>query len=308
MNVSIRAARYFVAAAEAGSITKAADSLNISHSAIAAAVDTLEEEFGVQLMVRQRAKGLVLTPAGRTMVFRAKHLLEEYGQFLHQGAELGSAIAGTLHVGYFAPIAPAFVPKIIAPILKETGDVHFRFTECDNDRAQAGLRDGDFDLAIFMNYAVHPDIRYEKLLEILPYLVVPKNHPLSNRSHVRFADIIGERLVLLDLPTTLDYYRSMLEAEGIQSHLIAGANSVEMVRSLVASGLGCSILNMRPDTSQTYAGSPVACIPIREPQVRGLHIVLGYIGDGPRRLAREFTERCLAFFSSAKAAAYRVAD
>lgn len=302
MNISIRAVRYFVAAGETGSITKAAEQMNISHSAIAAAIDTIEAEFGVQLMQRFRAKGLKLTPIGRSIHTRAQHLLEEYGQFLNDSAEMGDALQGRLQVGYFAPLAPAFMPKLIQPIMEAGNDIYFQLTECShNDEAQQGLRDGKFDLAIFMDYIIHPDIRHRELLEIPPYLLVQRGHRLADRESVKFSDIADESFVLLDLPSTLEYYRTMLSVVGRRPKVVAGVNRTEMVRSMVAAGQGCSILNMRPRTSRTYFGDDVVCIPFNEDRARSRYLVLGCMSENPRRLVREFENQCVRYFNSEEA-------
>lgn len=306
MNISLRAIRYFVAACELGSLTKAAEQVSISNSAISAAIDAVEQEFGVQLLLRQRSKGVVLTPAGRNILSHAKHLIEEYDHFLTAGNETNSQLKGTLKVGYFAPISPAFFPHIIRPLLAHGEDVYVDLIACNNDEAQEGLRAGTFDVALFLNYAIHSDISVETLMEIPPYLIVSKNHHLAKRSSVQCSELQGEDFILLNLPTTLEYYSGMLKRYEVRPNIVIGASNVEMVRSLVAAELGCSILNMRPMTDQTYFGSRVVYIPLSDAGETTLDLTIGYLPGPSRKLSQAFVASCRAYFETEAAQNHRV--
>lgn len=300
MNITYRTLRYFVAAFEHSSISKAGEALRISPSAISAAIDVLEQEFKLKLVLRHRAKGLQSTAPGKLVFSRAKHLLEELDTFVRDGAELSQSLSGNLHVGYFAPIAPAFLPRIVKPIIKRHPAVTMRFTECNAEQAQEGLLNGDFDVVIFVSYGVHPEIHFEVLLEIPPYLLLPAGHRLAKRNSLSLNEIGDEPFALLDLPVTRDYYRAILKGAGVEPKVILRASTTEMVRSLVASGLACSILNMRPFINLTYSGSRVVGRPLTD-KAPPIQLVLGRLHENPRRLVGLFADHCRAYFSSADA-------
>ncbi|WP_299508384.1 LysR family transcriptional regulator [uncultured Roseobacter sp.] len=306
MNISIKAIKYFVVTCELGSVSSASEQLRISNSAISVAIDALEHEFGVQLLLRQRSKGVVLTPAGRNILSYAKHLLEEYSQFFSNGKETNTRLKGSLKVGYFAPVSPAFLPDILRPILDQGEDVFVDLIACNNEQAQEGLLRGRFDVAIFLDYAIHADIKYDTLLQIPPYLAVSENHHLATRTSVSFRELEGENFILLNLPNTLEYYANMLKRFEVKPNVVLGASNVEMVRSAVASGIGCSILNMRPKTRATYSGAGVDCIPLSDPQENLLELVIGYMPGPPRKLAQVFIENCRSYFSSEQAQMHTV--
>lgn len=185
-------------------------------------------------------------------------------------------------------------------------NVYLRLNECNNDQAQDGLRNGEYDVSIFMDYAVHPDIQFKPLLEIPPYLLVSAGHRFARQASVSFAELAGENLLLLNLPTTLDYYTSMLKSCGSRPNIVAETNSVEMIRSMVSAGLGCSILNMRPNTNRTYFGQRVACVPLSDKPERSINVVLGYMPGRNRRIVHAFEDACTMFFASEKAQAHRI--
>lgn len=300
MRVSIKALNYFLHAAEHGSIAKAAQQLNVVPSAISNAIDLVEREFELQLVQRYPAKGIKPTAAGLVMMRRIRHLVEEYDTLFLEGTELRNALSGSLAIGYYAPVAPAFMPAIIAPLVREHPGISVSLVETDNEQAQAGLLDGEFDLILFVAENVRSGIACQALLEAPPYVLVPRDHALRDREHVTRADLSGEPLVLLDLPMTNEYYRSLVQDEDRPANIVATASTHEMIRSLVGAGVGCSILNMRPATAVTYAGDEVLAIPFRS-DARPLKLVLGHVGGKPRRLVQAVMDATRQHFALAAA-------
>lgn len=300
MRVSIKALNYFLHAAEHRSIAKAATELNVVPSAISNAIDLVEREFELQLVQRYPAKGIRPTATGLAMMRKIRHLVEEYDTLFLEGTELRTALSGSLSIGYYAPVAPAFMPAIVAPLIRDHPDIKVNLVEADNERAQAGLLNGEFDVILFVAKNVHSGITCQPLLEAPPYVLVPHDHALRGRKHVTHADLRGEPLVLLDLPMTSEYYRNQAGDAGQPANIVATASTHEMVRSLVGAGVGCSILNMRPATAVTYAGDEVFTIPLRG-DARALKLVLGHVGGKPRRLVQAFIDAARDHFTLAAA-------
>ncbi|MEP4313279.1 MAG: LysR family transcriptional regulator [Anderseniella sp.] len=300
MRVSIKALNHFLHAAERGSIAKAAADLNVVPSAISNAIDVVEREFELQLVQRYPAKGIRPTAAGRAIMHKIRHLVEEYDTLFLEGTELRTALSGGLSIGYYAPVAPAFMPAIIAPLVRDHPDIKINLKEVDNERAQAGLLDGEFDLILFVAENVRTGIMCQPLLEAPPYVLLPLDHALRNREQVTQADLQGEPLVLLDLPMSNEYYRNLAGDAGHPASIVATASTHEMVRSLVGAGVGCSILNMRPATAVTYAGDEVLAIPFRG-DAGALKLALGHMGGKPRRLVQAFMDATQGYFARAAA-------
>ncbi len=289
MPVSIKALQYFLLAAEQRSIAKAAERLNVVPSAVSSAIELVEEAFGMQLVQRYPAKGISPTAAGIAMMRKIRRLIEEYDTLLLEGAELRTALSGSVSIGYYAPVAPAFMPSIVEPLLRQHPDVTLRLVETDNEAVQAGLLDGAFDLILFVAENVRTGIVCRTLIEAPPYVLVPVGHAFSGRPFVTAADLRGEPLVLLDLPMTSQYYRSLVSESGQAAHVVATATTHEMVRSLVGAGVGCSILNMLPSTEITYGGDRVTAVPLQTAS-SPLQLVLGQLGGKPRRLVKALAD------------------
>ncbi len=297
MRISIKSLHYFLAAAERGSIAKAAEALNVVPSAVSSAIELVEAEFGLKLVQRYPAKGIKPTAAGKAMMRKVRHLVEEYDNLMLEGAELRTALSGNVSVGYYAPVAPAFLPAVVGPLVRDHPGVTLSLAEVDNERAQTGLLNGDYDLILFVAENVRAGIEYETLIEAPPYVLAPKDHPLAGREFVELAELREEPVVLLDLPVTNEYYRGLVDIAGAGANVVATASTHEMVRSMVGAGVGCSILNMLPNSSTTYAGDEVFAVPIRS-DAQPLKLVLGHLGGKPRRLIQAFVDAAQGYFAS----------
>ncbi|MEP2980899.1 MAG: LysR family transcriptional regulator [Lentilitoribacter sp.] len=307
MDVSLKAMRYFMTAVECGSIAGASKELNVVPSAIFTAVNQVEDAFGLKLTLRHRSKGITPTATGLIVMKKLQHLLDEYETMMGEGADLRTKLTGSLRVGYYAPIAPAFVPVITSKLLKGNSGIDVKFIECDNHTAQSGLIDGTYDVIICVADAMHPKITYEPLTEVSAYLLAPEGHRLSTLKNVSAKHLKNENLVLLDLPVVSEYYGHLFETAGISPNVIATATSVEMVRSMVGQSIGCSILHMRPATDVSYAGQRVVALPF-DPPLKPLQIALGFLSDNPRRLVSTFIEETRAYFAGDEVQKFLVAS
>lgn len=294
---TVRALRYFLTAVDAGSITRAAEQLHVVPSAVLAAVNQVEDAFGLTLTSRQRSKGIAPTATGLLVLPRIRDLLDEYKALLTDADDMRNSLTGSLRIGYYAPVAPAFLPTVTKRLRDGGANIEIEYTACDNREARLGLTSGRFDLIICLDEGPTARVEYQTLVEVFAYLLVPEDDPFASRSSVSMSELDGRDLVLLDLPGVSEYYRRALETAGVTSRIAATASTVEMVRSLVGAGLGCSLLHMRPATDITYAGQRVATVPIK-PRVEPLRIATGQLAGKPRRVVQALADELHAYFSS----------
>lgn len=296
MAISLKAMEYFTTAVRLGSIAKAAAELSIAASAVSTAIDQVETIFELTLITRQRSRGIQANANGLSAARKFERLLEDYRAVLAEGVDLKQALSGKLRIGYYAPIAPAFLPKILKSCVPDTSEVTFDLEECDNNRAQEGLLDGTFDVILFVSEDVRPLIEYDVLITAPAYCLVPSSHPLAQQSNVSIAQLTPEPLVVLNRPVASAYYRSLFGKRSGDISIAAYANSTEMVRSLVSAGHGCAILNMQPLTAKTYGGGTVVSLPISD-ALPPLTLAIGYDKSKPRKLVQHFVDACQKHFS-----------
>ncbi|MFU1479344.1 LysR family transcriptional regulator [Roseovarius sp. C7] len=282
LRLSLRALRAFVTVVDCGSITGAAGQLHIAPSAVAAALTQVEDEMGADLLIRSRAKGITPTPEARALAARFRALLEDYGEALDWGRQQASRLAGPLRIGYYAPVAPAFLPHALGALLRDHPGITLELSEHDNDSAQEALLSGALDLILFTGGDLRPGIALTPLLDLPPYVLMPEGHPLASVPHPGLGAVADYPLVQLDRPVARPYVEALFAAADIRPRIAARATATEMVRSLVGAGHGIAVLNMRPLTDRSYGDDALAARPLAG-DLPPLQLAAGHALRHPRR-------------------------
>jgi DNA-binding transcriptional LysR family regulator len=285
--------RYFAAAAEHGSMTAAAKALVVSQSAVSTAIAQLEKELGVQLLLRHHARGLALTPAGREFYAELRGFLAHSQDLADSATNAGQALVGDLSIGCFATLAPFRLPGLIADFAAENPEVDVTVVEGEHARLKQALRAGECEVALMYRYDLDDDLDAIVVGVAEPHVIVPVGHRLAGRAGVRLAELADDPLVLLDLPHTGEYFRSLFAQVGVTPQVRHRTQGYETVRSLVAAGHGYAVLNQRPVHDTTYAGGAVVTLPLRD-DLEPLEIVLVRVrGTRPTRKTDAFIRTCL---------------
>ena len=103
----------FIAAAEEGNMTAAAHKLGYTQSGVSHLVHTLEQELGVQLLIRSKA-GVELSPEGNVLIGHIRRLIAAENAVLDAAEELRGMERGTLRIGTFSSVAIAWLPRVMA--------------------------------------------------------------------------------------------------------------------------------------------------------------------------------------------------
>lgn len=289
LRLSLKSLRAFATVVEHGSISKAADKLNIAASAVSAAVDQVEEEFGTTLLIRTRARGISASAEGREMAARFRALLEDYSAIIDEGRALTQSLSGTLRIGYYAPIAPAFIPALLKPLMAGNPNFSVDLHEHDNDSAQEALLAGNLDVILFAGHDLRPGISVQPLLDLPPYVLAPEGHPITQGVPVTLDAVARYPLIQLDRPLARPYIEGLFQQRDLSPRIAARADSTEMVRSLVGAGAGLAVLSMRPRTERSYGGDRLAAIAL-EPDLPRLQLLAGHAMKHPRKLVSVFLD------------------
>lgn len=254
---SLRQLAYFVAAAEAGSITLASARIAISQAAMSAAITALEAEFGVQLFVRHHAQGLSLTPAGERLATAARDLLRAADDLGDLARDMAGSVAGPLRVGVFRTLSSLILPDLVSGFGAAHPRVALTMSEEDEAALATRLRRAELDLAL--SYEQHADdIEFEPLADLPTYAVLPAGHRLAARGALALADLADEPFLLLDLPVSRDWFASLFARAGVPMVCAARSDQPETIRAMVGAGLGYSLLTARPANRVAANGRPLA--------------------------------------------------
>ncbi|MEZ5659441.1 MAG: LysR family transcriptional regulator [Burkholderiaceae bacterium] len=243
MPFTLRQLQYFVAASEKGSISRAAQSLSISQSAVTESIKELEADLGVQLFERL-PRGLSITHRGYQFLRHARSILGQVAQARQQLIDERRELGGHLHVGVTSLVAGYLFSDILARFRRANPAVQVSAIEDDPDYLEHLLIGGELDVALMLMSGL-PDrgALQSEVLEISPYrLWMRLDHPLGEHESIELADIAEEPLIMLTLDEVEDATNRLLQALEPKPRIAFRTRSVEAVRSLVATGAGVALL------------------------------------------------------------------
>ena len=226
--------------------------------------------------------------------------MDNYQALISEGVEVKNSLSGTLRLGLGVAAAAAFMPTLIKPLIKKNANITLKLFETDNDKAQSGLVNGDYDAIIFLSDNVKPGFQSESLMDAPLYLIAPSGFFPETQKSVNLSELHKKPMVLLNGPVISEYYNSIFDENNIRPKIVATAKTNQMVRSLVGAGLGCSILNLKGASVTTAAGDNIREIPI-EGLARPMGLTLGYKEEYQRKLVKAFVEECRKYFQSSQA-------
>jgi flavin reductase (DIM6/NTAB) family NADH-FMN oxidoreductase RutF len=201
-----------------------------------------------------------------------------------------------LRIGALHTFGPLLVPGIIRTLEEEIGPVDLELQEGDQRVLLDLLRQDAIDIAFLYDLGLDPGIAVTTLADLAPYVLLPEGHPLAGQERLHLAELLGERLVLLDAPPSAGYFLSLFAGIGTP-RIGYRARSFEMVRGLVAHGLGYALLATKPASSMSYDGKALVTRALADP-VPTSRLVLSRRRDAPlSRAAETFLWHCRALFS-----------
>lgn len=266
----------FVAVAETGTISGAAERLHVSPSAVSAAVTELERVLRVELVHRQRAKGARLTPTGEQVLARARAVLHQAAELAAdaRGEGTGTGVRGTIRLGSYMSIGPTTLPVLLSTFLEAHPEARIEVTEAAQDQLTTALEDGRLDLALMYDIQLSDTLRAVTVSRWEMTVVLPADHRLAGEGRIDLADLSDEPLVLLDAPPADSYTLRCCTAAGFEPRIGYRVRNYETVRSLVGRGLGWSLQVQRPHGDTTYEGRPLAVVLLRSPELPPVGVAL----------------------------------
>lgn len=259
---NLRQLEYAIAVADFGSTAAAARAIHVSQPSVSLAIGMLEQHFGQPLFQRIAGQGLQPTSFGRVKIPEFRRLLSHADTVL--GVVSGDVSAYRLTLGVFSTLAPVHIPRLMRLFTERYPGSQVRLLEHDLQGLVDGLSSGLLDLAVLYDVGLPADLTVVKIREVRPYALVPEGHRLATRSVVALADLLQDPLILINLPHSREFFLSIARLGSASVTIAAEAASIEMARSMVANGMGVSLLATDIPYSQTYDGRSVVRLEISE--------------------------------------------
>jgi DNA-binding transcriptional LysR family regulator len=243
MAFTLRQVQYFVAVAEQGSVTRAAQNLSISQSSVTEALKELETDLGVELFERH-PRGLTITHNGHQFLRHATKILASVSDARTSFSGQQSALSGTLNIGVTSLVAGYVLSDLLARYRRACPGIEVSAIEDNGGYLEHLLVGGELDVAVMVISNLRDRMALQaEILETSPYrLWLPMGHPLVSADIISVADIAREPLIMLTVDEIEENTGKLLSALGARPHVAFRTRSVEAVRSLVATGAGVALL------------------------------------------------------------------
>jgi LysR family hydrogen peroxide-inducible transcriptional activator len=234
--------RYVVAVAEERHFGRAAERCHVSQPSLSASVKNLEEELGVRLFERGK-RGVFLTEAGEQIVSQARRALEEAERVKMVARQGRDPLKGALRLGVIHTVAPYLLPDLVAALRRIAPEMPLDVEENITANLDRMLRAGELDAVILALPYEGQGIETAPLYEEAFQVAAPAKHPIARRRSIAVEELDAGELLLL--PVGHCFRDQVLDActefsrppePGRQG------NSLETLRSMVASGLGITVL------------------------------------------------------------------
>ena len=233
----------FLAVADTGSFTGAAEKLFLTQPAISKRIAQLEEQLGARLFDRI-GRQIHLTEAGLALLPRARSVVRELEDMSRSISGLSGEVSGTLRIGTSHHIGLHRLPPVLRQFSREYPQVQLDIHFIDSEEAWEGVLHGDLELGVVTLPPVADERVYSEPIwdDPLVFMAAPE-HPLASKNNVSLK-MLTEFPALLPSPVTFTrrIVESLFRDKELTLNISMSTNYLETIHMMVAIGLGWSVL------------------------------------------------------------------
>lgn len=266
--MDLRHLRYFVAVAECGTFTRAAEQLHIEQPPLSQQIRQMEETLGLRLFDRS-PRGASLTPAGEQLLRKSRTILMMWDEFHAFAHGLAHGEKGRVRVGMAGSvILLPIITQAVRAFRERWPDVVLTLEESNTPALCEALQLGRVDIAIIRPPAPDPNIVVRPFMDEPAVIALPKDHPRSGDRGLHLSDIRNEPLIIFERHVGPGFYDTILAAclkAGFSPRFGQPAPQVTAAIPMVAAGMGVSVV---PAYLEQIHASGVTFHPILGPAPR----------------------------------------
>ena len=253
--VDLQQLRFAVTAADYGSIRQAAEVLSIRHSILSRSIRQLEHLIGVAVFERSGG-GVKPTPAGRSVLWMARLILEQVDVLVATAKSNGRGEAGRLSIGFCTSISAGNLRATLTEFKNRFPGVELATVERSRTRLATALRNGSVDILVVTGEVPLPDNNVRPLWSERILVSLAENHPLAARSVIYWTDLRDETVLLSQHDPGREFedllISKLVSPEGrprIERHDVSRG----IIKSLISMKLGISLV-LESDVGASFAG------------------------------------------------------
>ena len=272
--MELRHLRYFIAVAEEGSLTLAADKrLHTAQPSLSRQIRALEDEVGTQLIIRS-VHGIELTAAGRAFLDHARLAVTQAEAAKEAARRAAQPAKPSLALGFLSGTEMDLLPKVMRILHDELPNIEVKLSSDYSPRLADALMKGRLDAA-FMRPEPHAGGLVYKRVRTEPLIVVfPRGHRLATRKAIRLREIKGEPFIKPSktAPTLRKIIEDSLKRSGLDTLANHEVHNLAHAFSMIASTRAVTLL---PAYAKNYLPSSVESRPIKG-DTPTVDLVVGY--------------------------------
>jgi LysR family transcriptional regulator, regulator for metE and metH len=242
MDLEIRHLRLIAGIAQAGTMTKAAEGLHLTQSALSHQLRGIESRFNTAFFLRV-GKRMVLTAAGRRVLDSAGRILEELARTEEDVRRIAEQRDGVIRVATQCNTGYHWLPPLLSSFSRKHPRVAINILPDATDRPIEALLDGRLDLAILTNETSDPRLRLRRLFADEMVALVSRDHPLAGRRWLSVAELAREPLLLYSSsPEDSFVLQRVLAPAGHTAAKLSFIMLTEAMIEMARAGLGVAVL------------------------------------------------------------------
>lgn len=233
---------YFLTVVRHQHLTKAAEELRVTQSALSHAISKLESEVGIPLFDRT-GRNIRVNAYGLMFAKRVEQGLMELKSGIHEIEAYTNPDTGIVNLSYLNILGAEQVPRLIKRYQLERPGIRFELTQGNYDVINAHLERGYSDLMITSKEAADDQYEWTSIDTVPLYLAVPDSHPFASRGSISLREITGEPFIGMNkncgLKRTL---AARFENTDFELNALYNAEDLITVAGFISAGLGLSVL------------------------------------------------------------------
>ena len=260
--MELRHLRYFVAVADAGSLTvAAARKLHTSQPSLSRQIRDLENEVGAQLLTRG-ARGIELTPAGRAFLDHARVALSQVEAATGAARRVAHPAKPCFVMGFLTNHELTWMPEAFRILHGELPNIDVMISSQYSPPLANALVKGTVDAAFLRREKGFPELAFHHLVKEPLVVVLPSDHPLAALKAISPADLVGETFVTVahSAPVLRGVIDNYLKQSGVHITPAHEIDHVVMGMTVIASTRGVGLL---PAYAQNFLTRSVTSRPLK---------------------------------------------
>jgi LysR family transcriptional regulator, hca operon transcriptional activator len=270
--MELRHLRYFVTAAETGSLTLAAERLHTAQPSLSRQIRDLEQEVGVQLLTRS-PQGIQLTPAGRAFLDHARLSLNQAEAAAEAARRAAQPAKPIFSIGFLTGQEVDWLPHAPGVLQDELPNIEIKVSSGFSTNLADDLQRGKLDVA-FLRREPKPDLEYRLVRKEQLVIILPSDHRLAKNKAINPHDLAENAFIGISevAPVLRAAIRDYMKRWGVEIVPAVEIDNFSMAISLVTSTGGVAML---PESINGYLPSSITSRPVvgDRPTV---DLVLGY--------------------------------